>query len=631
MRPVSRARSARNGLALGVTAVVLVAANVGPVQGAVADTAMAVRRAMPAYQAENGAWTLSRLPSDARPVHAALLHTGEVLLVSAGGPTDAAGGGRGRAPDSMLFDPRTGAVTSIPTPADLSFAGHALLPDGDVLLAGGTGGHEVLRDDVTHAAGSMTVVNPTAAAVEVSVGTSFVGPGGQAFEAQDSVRVPPAEQRPGTGAVWVRAVQAGDGSVVDSNARFRTAGPGRVLDADVYGVADALTLDKQDYRGHARSFEFDVERQSYVETERLRSPRWAPTLVGLDGGEVLAVSGLDGLGASGSDNEVYDAEDRSWSGSVELARDFPTRPHLFPLADGGLFFSGAHDGYGSATEGAASGVWDVNDNSFTAVGGMRDADMTGTASSFLLPPAQDKRVAIVGGGELGDGTASTSRFDVVDLSEANPRWEPTTDYPSDVRYLNAVTLPDDTVLLTNGSSGYRGVGSSDLHLSHLYDPTTGDLREVDANTVGRSYRSAALLLPDGRVMTVGSDPLFADGAGDRAGRFETRVEIYEPPYLHTGTERPVIRTAPELLGRGTTVRVDVDGAPVASARLVRPAAVTQQADSGQRSVALGVTAAGDGYDLTLEDGEGLTPSGWYMMFVVDVRGVPSEARWVLVG
>ena len=47
--------------------------------------------------------------------------------------------------------------------------------------------------------------------------------------------------------------------------------------------------------------------------------------------------------------------------------------------------------------------------------------------------------------------------------------------------------------------------------------------------MGRNYHATALLLPDGRVMTMGSDPLFADADRTKSGTFETRIEIYSPP------------------------------------------------------------------------------------------------------
>ncbi|MDP9427589.1 MAG: galactose oxidase early set domain-containing protein, partial [Actinomycetota bacterium] len=255
-----------------------------------------------------------------------------------------------------------------------------------------------------------------------------------------------------------------------------------------------------------------------------------------------------------------------------------------------------------------------------------------TSTSFLLAPAQDQRVGIVGGGGVGDSEESTARFDVVDLTTPEPRYEPAgTDYPSPARYINAVTLPDDSTLLTGGSVGYRGNSQSDLHLTTMYDPHSGHLHEAAPNEVGRNYHATALLLPDGRVMTMGSDPLFSDEENTIPGRFETRIKIYSPPYLFAG-DRPAIVDAPEEITRGSSFAVSTEGADVAEARLLRPSAVTHQTDPEQRSVALDVRPTGTAaWELGVPEEEGLTPPGWYMLVVLDDNGVPSPARWVHVG
>src|SRR3712207_2086912 len=462
--------------------------------------------------------------------------------------------------------------------------------------------------------------------------------------------------------VWIEAEVEGDQYVITGGQQFQIEG----LDADeratLYGVGDTITLDKQNYTGLDASYEYDVASESYRPTERLTESRWYPTLVGLEDGGVLAVSGLDEFGqVVDGDSEVYDPATRSWENRPELERYSPTYPALFRLADGHrLFYSGSNTGYGPAEEGRQPGIWDLSDNGWQDVEGLRDPEFNETSTSFMLAPAQDQRVAIVGGGGVGDSEESTARFDVVDLSEEEPRYEPAgVDYPSPARYVNAVTLPDDTTLLTGGSVGYRGNSQSDLHLTTRYDPHSGHLHDAAPNEVGRNYHATALLLPDGRVMTMGSDPLFSDEENTIPGRFDTRIEIYSPPYLFAG-DRPAIIDAPEEISRGSSFTVATEGAGVAEARLMRPSAVTHQTDPEQRSIALDVRPApcpegGSGHstaedsgdhaaeghcpdgccgsgtvELSVPEQEGLTPSGWYMLVVLDDQGVPSPARWVHV-
>lgn len=668
-------RRLRNAALVAAAVAALVAAN-GPVVTEAAESAYTEwQREQPDYKARYGHWETVSLPEElrAQAVHAALLHTGKVLLI-AGSGNDAedfeAGSFR-----TIVWDPTTGATKEVPTPEDLFCSGHAYLPNGNLIVAGGTREYEVLADDVDRAAGILTVKNERAdRGVTLPEGTRFTARG-RTYVSTADVTVPPTHTMPdgsrmtGESDVWIEAEAEGEEYEVVGGQQFQVEDIDPDRRNDVYGQGDTITLDKQNYRGLDASYEFDVRTETYRDTGRLTESRWYPTLVGLDGGKVLAVSGLDEHGkVLDGENEVYDPATRTWRDAPELFRYFPTYPGLHRLADGQkLFYSGANTGYGPAEQGRQPGIWDLADNSWQDVPGLEDPGFNETAASFLLAPAQEQKVAVVGGGGVGDSEESTARFNVVDLDEPDPRFQPLPDYPSPARYVNAVTLPDDRTLLTGGSVGYRGNGQSDLHLTVRFDPSTGELLAAAPNEVGRNYHATAVLLPDGRVMTMGSDPLFSDEENTIPGRFETRIEIYSPPYLFAG-DRPTLTAAPEEVTRGSTFAVTADTGDVTAARLLRPSAVTHQTDPEQRSVALELTerpsptcpdagrtgheaaghdaadhgaaghAAGSAdcgggettYDLTLPGGEGLTPSGWYMLVVLDDDGVPSPASWVHV-
>ena len=360
--------------------------------------------------------------------------------------------------------------------------------------------------------------------------------------------------------------------------------------------------------------------------------RWYPTLVGLEDGRVLAVSGLDGFGRMiDGHNEIYDPQTKQWTTHPELRRTFPTYPSLFLMPSGKLFYTGSNAGFGSDKIGRDPGIWDLSDNSFDKVPGLRKPRETETSGSVLLPPAQDQRYMIAGGGGIGESKKSTDRTDVIDLKRPAPRFKPGPDLAEPVRYPNMVITPDDGVVITGGSSGYRGEGASDVLICHLYDPKTGELTRAADPTVGRNYHSSALLLPDGRVVTLGSDSLYANADNTIPGTFEKRIEIYSPPYLYAD-DRPAITSGPDLLQRGGTARFDTsDPRAIRAARLIRPSAVTHVTDVEQRSIALNFTRREDGIEVTIPRSAGLVPSGWYMLFVDNADGTPSEARWVQVG
>jgi hypothetical protein len=598
------------------------------------------------YKQRYGHWARLPVPADFRvnAIHAALLSTGKVLIIAGSGNNrDAFEAGTFR---TILFDPADEEFTEVPTPTDVFCAGHTFLPSGNLLIAGGTKSYEVLEADITHAAGVMKLKNesPDGGPRVFPKGTRLTSKAGRAYLTRTDVTLPPATAmkhgdevmlHAGEVEVWVDAEQPGDGPIVRTPGQYAVQGLTGSDKRNIYGLSDKITREKQEYGGDKTSYEFDPRTERYVRTGDMVQHRWYPTLAELPNGDVLAVSGLDEFGRMlPGDNERYIKDQKRWVDAPELKRVFPTYPSLHLMDDGRLFYSGSNSGYGSDTIGRTPGVWNVRNNRFDEVPGLRDPRMTETSSSVLLPPAQEQKVMIFGGGEVGESPVSTARTDVIDLNQPKPAYRPGPDLPQPARYLSTVLLPDDTVFTTGGSSGYRGGPyqgrpRSDLFNSQIYRPATNAFETAADSTIGRNYHSEAILLPDGRVITLGSDPLY-DATGRNPGTFEQRIEVFSPPYLFKG-ERPVLGDGPRSVQRGTTVAFATpDRARIATARLMRPSAVTHVTDVDQRSVALDITPVPDGVALSVPKAKGLVPSGWYMLFVVDGRGVPSEARWIQV-
>jgi hypothetical protein len=598
------------------------------------------------YKERQGHWARLRVPQRYRinAIHAALLSTGKVLIIAGSGNNREdfeAGTFR-----SILYNPADDSFAEVPTPTDVFCAGHTFLPNGNLLVAGGTKSYEVLEKDITHAAGVMKIKNesPVGGARLFPEGTRLTAADGRVYLTRAEVTVPAATAmkhgdrvrvHAGSAEVWVDAELPGDAAIVDHPAQYAVAGLSGADQRNIYGVSDKITREKQEYGGDRTSYEFDPATERYVRTGDMVRSRWYPTLAELPDGDVLAVSGLDEFGRIlPGDNERYVRKEQRWKAAPELKRVFPTYPALHLMADGRLFYSGANSGYGSDTVGRTPGLWDTRTNKFTVVPGLPDPKMTETSSSVLLPPAQEQQVMIFGGGEVGESPVSTARTAVADLDKPAPGYAAGPDLPRPARYVSAVLLPDDGVLTTGGSSGYRGgeyrgQARSDLFNTQIYRPGPNRFETAAESTVGRNYHSEALLLPDGRVITMGSDPLY-DPTGRNPGTFEQRIEIYSPPYLFKG-DRPAIGDGPAAVQRGETVQFATpDAARVRAARLLRPSAVTHVTDVDQRSVALDVAPAAGGVALTVPKGKGLVPSGWYMLFLIDGKGVPSVGRWVRV-
>lgn len=431
--------------------------------------------------------------------------------------------------------------------------------------------------------------------------------------------------------VFVEAAEAGPMSVTENQAQYDIVGLKGKDANNTYGLSEKITLEKQDYQGIRAAYEFDPKAERYIPVDPMEKARWYPTLVGLDDGRVLAVSGLDDVGViDQGDNEIYDPKTKKWTPGPK--RYFPTYPALFLTKGGKLFYPASNAGYGPADKGREPGLWDLKTNKFTKVAGLRDPEETETSSSLLLPPAQDQKVMILGGGGVGESKKSTPRTAVVDLKQDSPVFKDGPDLPQGTRYLNSVIMPDDSVFTTNGSSDYRGRSASNIFKAQFYDPKGNAFREAAAPMVGRNYHSEALLLPDGRVVTFGSDPLFDDQANTKLGHFEQRMEIFTPPALHkNGTNRPVLQDGPETLDRHhrATFRTD-HPERVVKACSMRPSSVTHTTDVEQRSIELGLVKDGKSVTVDVPNDRALVPPGWYMLFVTDAQGTPSEAKWIQV-
>ena len=103
--------------------------------------------------------------------------------------------------------------------------------------------------------------------------------------------------------------------------------------------------------------------------------------------------------------------------------------------------------------------------------------------------------------------------------------------------------------------------------------------------VPRLYHSVALLLPDARVITAGSNPHRRDD--------ELRLELFHPPYLFRGP-RPFIESAPDRHPRRRVRDPHPQAHAIRWVQLVKPMAVTHSCDTEQRLVDLPI-GAGERY------------------------------------
>lgn len=598
------------------------------------------------YKAEHGHWDLVEIPEDMQinAIHSVMLPTGDVLLI-AGSGNDRQNFEAGTF-ESLVYSPETGKTELIETPEDLFCAGHAHLSNGNLLIAGGTQGYEILPEDLEQAGGYLTLRNESPdKEFFVPEGTEVIGgESGKSYQTDADITVPPAWKDPETFEVsptdrniFVESVDPGEEGVWEQNDHYVVVGFSGQDAEDLHGFAPSMGMEKKEYQGIDSAYEFNPWTREYIEVDPMHYARWYPTLTSMADGHVIALSGLDGAGqVLDGQTEVYDPETKEWTERDDLRQYFPTYPAVFQTAEEGVLFSaGPSTGWGPHDEGRDPGFWNLGDNSFTHVEGLRDPELLETGAAGWLGPVNEQQLIVVGGGGIGEDPEVTGRIDVIDLDSENPAFIPLESLPQGTRYPNLVTLPTGDVFITNGAGGYRGRGASDILKSYLLDQQEGTLTALADPLVGRNYHSTALLLPNGQILVAGSDPLFEDEEDTIPGKFEKRIEIFTPPYLFREdgepVERPVITKAPTEISRGEPFGVTIEGSEdVQHVRLIYPGAVTHVTDTNQRLVDLDFDLTEGGVTATVPDNPALNPPAHYMLVVIDSSGVPSEAAWVQV-
>ena len=607
------------------------------------------------YKQSYGYWETVNLPDvfKLNTIHAALLPTGKVLLVAGSGNNrdnfnKYYNEGEMAVLKTAVFDPTTQAVRLVDTPTDLFCSGHAFLQSGNLLVAGGTSGYELLEGEVKKPAGPMVIhnENPDGKPRVLKKGTKFKSPRGQVYLSTQDVTVQPATKidhgygnvmlHHSSVKVFVEAEHDDPAYITDKNEQYTIDGFRGTDSRNIYGQGGPMTLQKQDYRGDNKTYEFDPIKEAYVPVGDMKESRWYPSLPVLTNGDVLAVSGLDSAGIITETTERYHPASHSWESGHNRA--LPTYPALFRTQNPDvLFFSGSNAGYGPADKGREPGFWNIKNNTFKPVSGLRDPDILETSGSVALPPqkgsndgSQSHRIMVAGGGGVGESALATARTDIIDLADPHPHYTPGPDLPDPLRYLNLTVTPWDDIFASGGSRDYRAKGNSYSTKAFSINPTADEIKPMADELVGRSYHAGSLLLPDGRILVFGDDPLFADKNNTSPGKFEQRLEILTPPQFFRGPQPTLNGPKAQEAWRGQRLTFGVSDQTIQSARLIPPSSSTHVTNTEQRSVAAVVTQKDGRITIDLPKDKNLLPNGWYMLFAVTADGLPSHAKMVKI-
>jgi hypothetical protein len=429
------------------------------------------------------------------------------------------------------------------------------------------------------------------------------------------------------------------------------------------------------YGGIREAFLFDPFTETWEQLDDMQVGRWYPTLIRLADDRVLTLSGLEYRAPTSTPekntlkivlalitkmeeyitrvHEVFDPETKTWS-RMKGERKIPLYPRMHLLPDGNVFYSGVFNTHFFTPGRYPSALWSQQTEAWTEVGGRHWNKNREEGISILLalrPPDYPAQIMIAGGGthNLGriimsllhsigkDSWSNVFSFltnvqdsvEKIDLSLPAPRWKRMNKMNQRRIHANGVLLPDGNVLVVGGMSSYgHSAGEHGTHgavyEAEMYNPSANTWTTMSQQQRPRLYHSTAILLPDARVISMGSNP--------HTKSIEKTIEIFSPPYLFHG-DRPVITDSPEQIAYAQPFTITVNQARhIGQVVLMRPEVLTHVTNTDQRLLELEFHVAHD-EKLTIQGPAKAShmPRGYCLLFVLNQDGVPSVGKFLKVG
>ncbi|WP_129305999.1 galactose oxidase early set domain-containing protein [Streptomyces sp. L2] len=384
---------------------------------------------------------------------------------------------------------------------------------------------------------------------------------------------------------------------------------------------------------------FDPWKETWYRQQDLAEGRWYPSVVtGADGRQFITSGHGDiGWGKLSQSIERFPAKNTPvsydpsatpkgqaldrWPIKAEYSTDYP---HLFSLRDGDIY------GFGRNYD--EQFVFDPQSETSRPLRNRPGGGMRNYGSAVALPnptPGQGPDSVLILGGDRND--PKTYRF-------SGGRWTEDSSRAFGRTQDDTLIFPDGRLFTVNGAFDIRdyGKGQYNPNADDFWRKTEirgadGTWRSGPEQRLPRGYHSNAVLLPDGRIMITGDELQEIANNPDIKSGMNGTIEIYEPPYLHQGGTRPVLTSVPRgPVGYDDTFDVD-SGTPdlIDKAVLMAPVTSTHSVDTSQRRIELEITqTAGNTLRLRTPQSTADAPPGYYLLFLLDSRGVPSIAKWV---
>ncbi|KAK1907990.1 hypothetical protein P3342_013309 [Pyrenophora teres f. teres] len=371
---------------------------------------------------------------------------------------------------------------------------------------------------------------------------------------------------------------------------------------------------------------YDPRDNKFTSAPDMKVPRGYQSSAILSDGKIFTIGGSWSGPRGGKPGEIYDPKANTWTllpgAAVEpmLTQDhegiFREDNHawLFPWRNGSVFQAGpskAMNWYYTDKEGGTShaGVRDYFNDAMCGVHVMYDVG----------------KIFSAGGSQWYDDSPALSVAHLIEIDNVGA--------PAHVE-----NLPDMHHARAFANSYAKGFTDRDpVFTPEIFDPETRKFTELAAEKVPRNYHSISILLADGTVFSGGGGLCWDDGTGMPSKKCIDTVnhpngQIFTPPYLTTGAQRPVIENLKfATVAPGGKLEVEMKGsANGVKFSLIRIGSVTHNVNSDQRRVPLNPKVDGKKVELPILNDQGvMLPGAWYL-FAISKEGVPSVAKTVYV-
>ncbi len=368
---------------------------------------------------------------------------------------------------------------------------------------------------------------------------------------------------------------------------------------------------------------FDFKNNVWTRLDDMNRGRWYPTNVSLPSGEVFSALGSSG----GRYPEVWN-EKTGWKvlTGVDLTspilqyknyyeREWWPLLHVAPL--GYVFHSGPTPLMHNISTKNLGNILQV---------GAENRDWYPKHGTTIM--YDEGKLLVAGGAISGLNKQSSNKSMLIDINSTTPKVTAIDAMKYPRKFHNGVMLPTGEVLVVGGNkSGIKFADKDSVLPIEIWNPQTKKWREGAEISVPRNYHSIALLMPDGRVLSAGGG--LCNCIADHMD-----AQMYSPGYLFKSdgslANRPSIMVAPDTIRNGQQFTLQSD-AEIKKFSLIKMSATTHAVNSDLRYLAPAFTSLGNGqYTLTAHANRNILTPGYWMLFAINQKGVPSIAKIVRV-